>query len=368
MKRTLLAALAALLTVSFSAAAQDAEEEGNHLDFTLIPRIEGAVQSLNLDGGRQTSLGLANSTLSAVLEGNFTDNLYVYGQFVFADSDPKALYANSLRPDECTWVRMFLLTYSLGNLDISLGKDVLAFGGFEKSENEFDNYFDILSTSWHQIQPYLWGGNLSYNINEDNAVFFQAVNSPIVLDEEKPLAFQNGLFTFSAGWNGKMCDGWETKWSVTHMDTGETADTGLAVNYKMLSIGNRWTAGPWQFTLDLEARAQGAATMVNNEMTSVGEVRLKGGNFNAFAKFGWEFCHQTESNYFAFGEDKYIDGLIVPNILTPEKDLLFGGLGLEYYPLKDNDNLRLHLVGAANNFGGLSLTAGLTYFLNFRLF
>ena len=354
---------AALLCFQLNSSAQTAsepEEEGNGVTISIIPRIEGNWQNYKTDV-RQNAFGLGNSGLSTELDGSFTDNLAIYGLFVLADSDPVSLYANSLRPDECTWVRMFNLTYSLGNFDITLGKDALAFGGFEKDENEYNGYLDCYSTSWHLIQPYLWGGRLSYNLNDDNAVFFQALNSPFVLNEDKPLAFQNGLMTFSLGWNGYMTENWETMWSVTHMQTGDDA------NYKMLSLGNRWTAGDWQITLDLEARAQGAATIFNNEMTTVGQIRHIGDKFETFFKGGWEFCHQTECNYFAYGEDKYIEGLIVPNLLTPSKDYLFGALGFEYFPLADH-SLRIHTVGAANNFGGFSITAGLTYFLDFDLF
>lgn len=368
MKQFRLAALAAamlcipVISSAQTAASQDADNEGNHVTLSLIPRMEGAWQSTLPTAARENAFSLSNTALFSVLDGNITDNLYVYGQFVFADSDPAALYLNSFRPDECTWVRLFNLTYSLGNFDITLGKDAIAFGGFEKAEDEFNGYLDAYSTSWHLIQPYLWGGKLAYNIDEDQSVFFQALNSPFVLDENRPLAFQNGLMTYSAGWNGLMTENWETMWSATYMQTGDD------VNIKMLSLGDRWSLGDWQLTLDLEARAQAAATLVNNEMTTVGEVRYKAEKFDAFSRFGWEFCHQTGNNYFADEEGgRYIDGLIVPNFVTPDKDYLFGSLGIEYFPLKDR-SLRVHAIGVANNFGGFSVNAGLTYFLDFRLF
>lgn len=366
MKQFRFAALAAALLCfqinvsAQTAAAVEAEDDENHVTVSLIPRIEGNWQHFKTEDPKNV-FGLANSALFSEIDGNFTDNLAVYGQFMLMDTDPASLYGNSFRPDECTWVRMLMLTYSLGNFDLSLGKDALAFGGFEKAEDEYNGYLDSYTTSWHQIQPFLWGGKLGYNIDENNNVFFQALNSPIVLDEEKPYAFQNGIMTYSVGWNGLMSENWETMWSLTHMQTGDK------VNYKMISIGNRWTAGDWQITLDLEARAQGAATVVNNEMTTVGQVRYIGGNFEAFAKGGWEFCHQTEKNYFAYEDSRFIDGLIVPDILTPSKDYVFGALGLEYFPLADH-SLRLHTVATANNFGAFSLNAGLTYFFEFDLF
>ncbi|MBQ7576298.1 MAG: hypothetical protein IJT26_07185 [Bacteroidales bacterium] len=385
MKRLFLAAFsAALLLVPFVSRAQAAEvdeEEGNHMTVTIAPRLEGNYGRWEADNQPGTNRSLGSSMLYMIMDGNITDNLSLYGAFQLLNPDPAGLYGKDddgvsvlFNPQYVNFLNMLMLTYSIGNVDISLGKDALAFGGFEQDPAIVDTYWDIYSNNWNLVQPYLWGGRITWNIG-DQAPFFQIVDSPM-----KERVFGKGGMCFFGGWNGQFYDGWETMWSFGGMQTPEDG------TMKILSLGNRWTSGNLVLTLDYMARSFDIKTLFNDEMTLTGEIRYTFPKIDLFSKCGWEFVRGEGGSYFAIGgDDWYIPyggtnskSLVMPTIVPdcigaefggiPDKgDYLFASLGAEIYPLKTRD-LRIHVIGAMNNYNkSMSLTAGVTYYFNFNL-
>lgn len=367
-----------LFASQYVSNAQEADvEEGNHMSVTISPRLEGNIGHYESDYRGYTHRSLANSMLYMTLDGNFTDNLSLYGAIQLLGTDPLALYGKDVlfNPQYTNFLNMLLLTYSLGPVDISFGKDALAFGGFEQEPDLIDTYWDALSNSWHLIQSYLWGGRITLNIG-DQAPFIQIVDSPI-----KERIFGKGGFCYFGGWDGQFFDEWQTKWSFGAMQTPEDG------TMKILSLGNRWSYDDLAFTLDYTARSFGLKTLFKEEMSLVGDIRYSFKKIDFFSKFGWEFYHGEDvAGYFSdFESDSWnvINGgssdkmplapTIVPNMLGLDRglfrngDYLFASLGAEWYPL-DNRDLRVHLVGAMNNYNkSVSLTAGITYDLNFNL-
>lgn len=60
-----------------------------------------------------------------------------------------------------------------------------------------------------------------------------------------------------------------------------------------------------------------------------------------------------------------MSGFLPGSLALMDKDYLFGGLLLNYYPLEDVESLRLHTALATNNHAdGLSVSLGLTYYLD----
>ncbi|MBR5056848.1 MAG: hypothetical protein IKX03_06600 [Bacteroidales bacterium] len=368
MKSLLIAALsAALFIIPFNSFAQAVEEEdeGNHMAVTIAPRLEGNIGAWTSDNQTYYQTSLASSMLYMILDGNFTDNLSLYGAIQLLNPNPAGLYGKEVifNPQYQSFVNVLLLTYSLGPVDISFGKDALAFGGFEQEPDIIDTYWDVSSNSWYMIQPYLWGGRVTLNLG-DQAPFFQIVDSPL-----KDRTFGPGGFCFFGGWDGQFFDAWQTKWSFGLMQTPEDG------NIKILSLGNRWHFGDVQLTLDYQARSFDLSTLFNDEMTLVGDLRYCFPKIDVFSKFGWEFYHGSdESGYFTDFECPTwnIPQTILPNYLGPKGtfargDYLFGSLGAEWYPLSDR-RLRIHVIAAANNYyRACSLTAGVTYKFEFNL-
>ena len=345
---TIALALSAQAIPAFAAGQDDdTAEEENGLTLSIIPRLD--FSKMQWKYGEETtnkfnSSSLGNTMLYTILDGNITDNLSIYACFHLLDKETGWLYHNTFRSDECSWLDMFSLTYSLGNFDISLGKENLAFGGFEQDADICYPYLDLCSSSWHSIQSFLWGGRLGYNLDDDNNVFLQCVASPM---SEYP--FQDKLFCATLGWNGAVGND-ETMWSFGVMRTGDEYKEYR--NLWMLSLGDRYTAGDFTATFDINFRAFNPVTLFQEEMTSLLELRYSFNIFDVFAKGGWEASRADSFNYFGTTEINggwNVPGTIVPQFIWSGRDYIFGGLGIECYPLADR-SLRLHLVGAVNNY------------------
>ena len=129
-------------------------------------------------------------------------------------------------------------------------------------------------------------------------------------------------------------DWYESYWSTNLWQY----DSGRYV--KSLNLGNRFYLG--DFTIDLEYMTRGAdiGKMFSEDFTFLTRPSYQWDWGCAFAKFGWEKFP---------GED-----LI--------EDNMFYGAGVEFFPLKENRNIRLHTAWSYNEafIGGHFLNIGLT--------
>ena len=279
MKKTLIATAVAMgiTAVSFPAYAAgdnditttaNEEEEDTGLSLTVIPRLDGSAQTWKNIEKPFGSYSLGNTMLYTILDGNVTDNLSVYACFHLLDKETGWLYHNTFHSDECSWLDMFSLTYSLGNFDLSLGKENIAFGGFEQDDDICTPHLDLCSNSWHTIQSFQWGGRLGYNFEDHGNpqnVFFQIVSSPT---SEMP--FQDKLFCTTIGWNGNVGND-ETMWSLGVMRTGE--EDASMKNLWMLTLGDRYTCGNFSWTWDLSFRSFAFSEIFRQECTNIMELR-----------------------------------------------------------------------------------------------
>lgn len=351
------------LFVSISAFAQQEADSSNHLEMQTIFRLDGCFGQWNNDGPLTRIISPSNSELYTILDGNLTDRIALFGSFHWLNSDPASLYRNSFRADCCTWVDILTLTYTFDNdMYITAGKDFMAVGGFEQDPSASMMYYDLSSNNWNMMQVYQYGGRIGFTSGEDNCqdTFIQIIGSPF-----SGKIWENGLMTATLGWNGKVTSGWRTMYSATMMQTGGEQDIF------MLSLGNKWTSGPFEFTLDLMPRAYGLNNFFNQELTSVTDIRWSFPKIDVFFKGGWEFCH-NDTNMFASNDPEAswnIEGSIVADHIYKDRDYVFGGVGLEYFPLKER-NLRLTLFGTTNNYchGGGAIVASIRYSLHSLLY
>lgn len=353
----------ALFCLSFfsaiSAFSQSAGDEDNHLLMQTIFRLDGSFEQWNNGGSLTRTVSPSNSGLYTILDGNLTDNLSTFCSFHWLNSDPASLYKGSFRSDVGNWVDILTFTYSFPNsMYVTAGKDFMAVGGFEQDPSSSMVYYDLATNNWNMMQVYFYGGRIGYTFGEDGCQdsFLQIIGSPF---SEK--IWENGLMTATLGWNGRVTSNWRTMYSATMMQAGGEQDI------YMLSLGNEWTAGPFIFTLDVMPRAYGLKNFFNQEFSSVTDLRWTSPKLDVFFKGGWEFCHNDE-NMFSSNDPTSswnIEGSIVADHIYKDKDYLFGGIGVEYFPLKDR-NLRLTLFGAANNYcnGGGAIVASVRYSLH----
>ena len=85
-------------------------------------------------------------------------------------------------------------------------------------------------------------------------------------------------------------------------------------------------------------------------------------HFRLFGKFGWE---RLSLEMFGDQEDGYgfdASGTVLPDFVASGDDYLFYGAGLEYFPLKDNRDIRLHAAWSSNAYTKRhAINVGLTW-------
>lgn len=356
--------LSIALYFSISASAQSTGDTANHLTMQTIFRLDGSFEQWNNDGPLTRTVSPSNSELYTILDGNLTDRITLFGSFHWLNSDPASLYRNSFRADSGNWVDILTLTYTFDNrMYLTAGKDFMAVGGFEQDPSSSMVYYDLASNNWNLMQVYQYGGRIGFTAGDDDSLqdcFVQIIGSPF-----SGRVWEDGLMTATLGWNGTAGSGWKTMYSATMIQTGGDKDIF------MISLGNKWTSGPFAFTLDAMTRSYGLQDHFNQEFTSVTDIRWSFPKLDIFFKGGWEFCHNDENMFASNDTDASwnISGSIVADHIYKDRDYAFGGLGLEYFPLKDR-NLRLTLFGATNNYcnGGGAIVASIRYSLESLLY
>ena len=215
------------------------------------------------------------------------------------------------------------LTYEIGDFSITAGKDGVFVGSFEYDALDLDSYYDMNSSFYNNFDCWQWGVSAGWYPAEGQSILIQACNSPLA---ERGLAY-------ALAWRGEM-DWYESYWSTNLWQY----DSGRYV--KSLNLGNRFYLG--DFTIDLEYMTRGAdiGKMFSEDFTFLTRPSYQWDWGCAFAKFGWEKFP---------GEDQI-------------EDNMFYGAGVEFFPLKENRNIRLHTAWSYNEafIGGHFLNIGLT--------
>ena len=220
------------------------------------------------------------------------------------------------------------LTYEVGDFAITAGKDGLLVGSFEYDTDDFDSYYDMNSQFYNSIDCWQWGASAAWYPTESHEVLIQVANSPYSYGEPN-------LFSYAAAWRGYW-DCYESYWTANLWQYDKKQ------YIKALNFGNRFYFG--NFTIDLEylARASQIRTMFTEDFTFLVRPSYEWNWGRAFIKFGFE--NMTNDD--------------VPESIS---NYLFYGAGLEYFPLQENKDIRIHAAWAANNYGYNTLNIGLTW-------
>lgn len=232
MKRLFLS-LAVLLPASI-AIAQEASDPGKYAEVTFVARAEySSVQDDHL----------GNSSIYALLDGAFSENLSFSVATHLLSSDPKALYQGTLYSDTTNWLDWAYLTWSFGQFELDFGKNMIQWGTFEMQEYDFDSWYDLASSCWLNLPIYQWGTCLRWAPTED---FYLGANFTTSPFGERP--FASGLFQYglSASWSG--CDWYNGLWSYNVFDTGEGVESAFNMGTKFI-LGDNWEL-VWDSTTD----------------------------------------------------------------------------------------------------------------------
>ena len=219
--------------------------------------------------------------------------------------------------DATDWIH---LTYTYKNWSVSAGKQVVGIGGYEYDVAPIDLY--IYSEYWGNIPCFRVGVSGSYTTDDMKDKFMlQLCESPFRGHE---LNINNQqMFAYNAMWYGSHGI-YSSIWSVNMLEYLP----GKFMNY--IALGNRLTLGQFQLDLDIMNRAVSTKNFLGKDMSIMSKLMWKPSErFNLFLIATHDFNHADE-----IGDWSVLPGTEITRV----------GGGLEYYPLKDSQDIRLHMA------------------------
>ena len=344
MKKTLV--LFSLLLMSVVTFARE-----NEHSLLVVPRLEANPYI----GGNQ-SFDLGNTSLYTLFEGELGESFSYSVMNHWLSAEPLALYQNTLRSDDANWLDWAYITAYFGNFDISAGKQGILTGSVEQDAYDYDVCPNLSSTVWNNFFTYNWGLTLGYtNDEEDTYLAAQVSVSPFG-------EYNNsGLFAYSLFWSGEY-EFFQPLWSANVLEYKDVTNSDAKGQIYMLSLGNRFTFDELEVAFECVARSYDVKSIFNEEISLIGSLSYDiNDRFDVMLKGGWE--SNRSGRGILGGPD--MSGFLPGSLALMDKDYLFGGLLLNYYPLEDEESLRLHTALATNNHAdGLSVSLGLTYYLD----
>ena len=196
---------------------------------------------------------------------------------------------------------------------LSVGKQVVGIGGYEYDRAPIDLYF--CSEYWNNIPCYQMGISADYTFNrKKDKVMFQLCQSPFRADADD-------MYSYNLMWYGSH--GWfNTIYSVNMIEY----QPDKYINY--IALGHHLDFGKTALELDFMNRAANHQTYFFKNCSVMGELSYRPSeSFNLFGKVTYDVNRtQVKADY----------------CVHPGTELTHVGGGVEFYPLKNNKNLRLH--------------------------
>ncbi len=217
-------------------------------------------------------------------------------------------------------VNWLTLTYEAGDFAFSAGKDALLMGSFEYDAYNIDSYYEMNSPFYNEFDCWQFGVSATWYPAEDQEVILQAARSPLSSEDRENISL-------ALGWRGAW-DWYESYW------TANLWQYSAEHFVKAVNLGNRFYLG--NFTVDLDL--MGRFDQNHGGLTGVLSPSYQFGEWGRiFAKAGWDTANED----------------------------IFCGAGFEYFPLKENKDIRVHLVYAHNDYTiGNMVSLGLTWKMN----
>ena len=217
--------------------------------------------------------------------------------------------------DATDWIQV---NYNKGPWEISAGKQVVAIGGYEYDTSPINLFF--CSEFWNNLPCFEFGISGAYTFADGkDKMTFQITESPFrrgsLNTADKALLSYNLLWSGSYDWFNSLC-------SVNMMEYMP----GKYINY--IALGGKFKFGDFAVELDWTNRATSAETLLGADFTAMGDISWT--PVDAFKVFIRAIYDRNES----------VAGDLC---VAPGTDLLRAGAGIEYFPIKNNKNLRLHL-------------------------
>ena len=195
---------------------------------------------------------------------------------------------------------------------------------------------------------WVWGVSAMWTNNAETSSFaFQTAKSPFAFVPK-----EEDLYAYSLAWYGTW-EKYESMWSVNLMEY----ESGNFV--KMLALGNTFYFDNFELMLDYMTRATDFRKGIGKDYTLTMQPTYNfGESLRLFGRLGVErtaddVAYDFLGEYLTL-EDKVLaneeNECVMPAYLTGDKEYIYYGAGLEFFPLKEDKSLRLHAAWASNNY------------------
>ena len=217
--------------------------------------------------------------------------------------------------DATDWMQVI---YTKGPWEFAAGKQVVAIGGYEYDTSPINLF--MCSEYWHNIACFQFGISGAYSFASGNdKLTFQISESPF--RRESLNTADKGLLAYNLMWNGSY-DWFSSICSVNMMEYMP----GKFINY--IALGGEFRFGDFAVQLDYTNRATSLQTLALTDYTAMGDISWS--PTDALKVFVRAIVERNRS-------------VTADLCVAPGTDLVRAGAGIEYFPLKENKNLRLHL-------------------------
>ena len=207
----------------------------------------------------------------------------------------------------------------------TVGKTSVRVGGYEYASAPIDVYFYGLFCR-RLKQTFAFSVNAEHHFRPTQHLTFQVANSPL------SWGFQN-CYAYSIAWKGRVAPWWQTIWSANLIED----ESNRMINY--LSLGNHLVFGGLTVDFDFTNRFSFRQKNYFSDYTLISKAIWNVGKWNYCAKIGYD--RNSADNVDRMGRAYDV-------VIAPGTEYLYGGCGIEYFPL-GAPTLRLHATYFRDN-------------------
>lgn len=332
------------------------------MDLNVIGRVD-ANPRFTFDGEKPT-YNWANSSVYTQLEGQLGERVSFTlvnhwagsGEELYPFGLTPELYKSTWMSNANTWLDYLYFDFKINkNWSFRIGKDVIALGGLEYEEWDWDCDYDLCSTFWNEIPAYQWGASFAWTNDSENTSFrLQATSSPFSYLKNgsgiaRPWAYGIGQYYFLHEGSYGIVD---FRNSIGYMDALNYNGKGHAAGVLSVCLGGR-------INVIEDMLSVGAEGLILHDIDggistghAIANLRYQSSNekWELMGKFGYE-CnyHRVE--------------------LQSGKHRFLAGATAAFFPLKGKKDLRIQGTIAHHPYfdfcndrnASLSITVGLTY-------
>ncbi len=281
-------------------------------DFTASVPTHDSLETLSSCDGK---------FLNILLDGDISAKFsYSYRQRMILDGTPG--YQNFFNATD--WM---YLTYKIdSNFSISGGKQIVAIGGYEYDAAPIDLYF--WSNFWNNVVCYQIGGSVVYKTSDGNhSIGFQVTNSPFTTESLQ------GIYCYNLIWYGNF-----SQFSTIYSANRVEYQKNHFINY--IALGNKFSTSRFAVELDLMDRFADSQGKLFADYSIMGGIRYDAGS---------KLCIFARAGYDENTAQKPTSAFIYDRFVLPGTEYFFCGLGVEYFPVVNSKDVRIHATWSTSN-------------------